>query len=453
MASTRKLTSPDAALISGVSARLAPYCSSAQPTTICVGLSGGLDSVVLLHLAAQCRTSVDFSLSAVHVHHGLSPNADAWAQFAVEFAQSLAVPCRVEHVTLTQRRSHGVEAAARNARYAAFAQEPASVFLTAHHLGDQAETVLLNLLRGSGLAGLAAMPLARPFGQNSTLLRPLLDVPRAQLLDYARQHELTWVEDESNQQTDFDRNFLRHKVIPPAQEAFPAMAQSIYRSARHIAEAQALLDEVAANDLPLCVQGDAFALDTPLSPLRLKHALRHWLGSHDLVLDTRAFDELWRTSCDASADSQPALVWRKQAVRRYRNRLFIAAAQIEPGEVQQLAWENGATVQPAGWAGELHWQSVAENGIGEGHLRAGFELRPWRGAVTIRLRADGPAQQLKTLAQSLGIPPWQRAATPQVYLKDQLVAWPGVGVDSTFKQTEGETGWLPLWQSGSGTQV
>ncbi|GGP19614.1 hypothetical protein GCM10010970_11490 [Silvimonas iriomotensis] len=318
--------------------------------------------------------------------------------------------------------------------------------VTAHHQGDQVETVLLNLLRGSGLPGLAAMPLARALDDHATLLRPLLDVPRSALLDYAQAHALSWVEDESNQQTDFDRNFLRLKVIPVAQEAFPALATSITRSARHIAEAQALLDELAQSDLPQCVADDAFVLAAPLSPLRLRHALRHWLAGKGLVLDTRAFDELWRTATEAASDSQPALIWRKHAVRRYRDRLSVTPANVQPGPVTTVAWSDAAPTAVAAWHGQLTWQTVEKGGIAARHLAVPLTLAPWQGARTLRLRADGPAQQLKTLAQSRGIAPWVRSMTPLLLAGDQLLAWPGVGVAAAFQAAEGETGWWPVWQ-------
>ncbi|MBB5190310.1 tRNA(Ile)-lysidine synthase [Silvimonas terrae] len=441
------MTLPDTLSGDLMVARLAPFCPDASPPArLCVGLSGGLDSVVLLHLLATARSKLPFDLTALHVHHGLSPNADDWAAFARDYAASLNVPCSVERVVLTERRSHGIEAAARSARYAAFARTGVDVVLTAHHQGDQVETVLLNLLRGSGLPGLAAMPSARPLNQHTTLLRPLLDIPRDELLRYAQQHGLRWIEDESNQQTDFDRNFLRHKVIPVAAEAFPSLARSVTRSARHIAEAQSLLDELAQADLAHCVTEGAFLLGTSLSPLRLRHALRHWLAGQGLVLDTRAFDELWRTATQAASDSQPALIWRKQAVRRYRDRLYVTAADVRPGVATALVWREGTPDVVPAWRGQLVWQRVAQGGVAAAHLAGEISLRPWQGARTLRLRADGPAQQLKTLAQTHGIAPWVRSQTPLLYKGEQLLAWPGVGVQAEFQATEGEHGWLPFWQ-------
>ena len=422
----------------------------APGTTVCVGLSGGVDSVVLLHLLAthQALAQPDprFNLSAVHVHHGLSANADQWAQFAVDYAASLGVDCAVERVTLRQRRDLGVEGAARNARYAAFQRQAAQIIAVAHHQDDQAETVLLNLLRGSGVAGLAAMPELRPLG-NASLWRPLLEAPRSSLLLYAVQHDLRWVEDESNQYTDYDRNFLRHKVMPVLYQAFPTSDAALARTARHMAQASQLLAALAAEDLTRCLQQDAFDLSTDLPELRLKHALRHWLANHAMVLDTRAFDELWRVMTTSEGDTQPRLVWRQQAVRRYRSCLWITAAQLAAGPLQTLPWQGEGAQSIPYWQGTLTWQiAEAGQGIALEHLQAGWQARPWQGSATLRLRAHGPSQQLKTLSQSRGIAPWLRTCTPLIYIGDQLAAFPGLGIDHRFLAPADERGWLPVWQ-------
>ncbi|KPC52944.1 tRNA lysidine(34) synthetase TilS [Amantichitinum ursilacus] len=453
MANSRKSTSPEhdvsAQLLQTVWQRLAPLLDPS--TTVCVGLSGGVDSVVLLHLLARCAQAasgtIPLRLSAVHVHHGLSPHADAWAAFAVDYAARLGVHCAVERISLAGRAELGVEAAARNARYAAFLRQPAQIFAVGHHRDDQAETILLSLLRGSGVNGLASMPFARPLSSTATLVRPLLDTPRAALLRYAEANQLAWIEDESNLSTDYERNALRHQVLPPLRAQFGDVDAAMARSARHLGEASQLLDELAAEDLARCVQDGAFELATPLSPLRLKHALRYWLAQSGLVLDTRAFDELWRVMSDAAGDAQPALVWRQEAVRRYRTRLWITPAVVEPGP--NVALQGVAAQTVPYWQGMLAWQQQASGqGIALHWLERGYEVRAWQGSARLRLRADGPAQQLKTLAQSRGMPPWVRAGRPGIYIDDQLAAFSGLGVDHRFVAAADEPGWLPLWQPG-----
>ncbi len=206
-----------------------------------------------------------------------------------------------------------------------------------------------------------------------------------------------------------------------------------------------MLDELAAEDLARCLQGAAFELATALSPLRLRHALRYWLAQSGLVLDTRAFDELWRVMSAAAGDTQPTLVWRQQAVRRYRTRLWITPAQVQAGP--NVALQGIAAQSVPFWHGSICWQQQAlGHGIALHWLEQGYELRAWQGSARLRLRADGPAQQLKNLAQAQGMPPWVRLGTPALYIEDQLAAFTGLGVDQRYRAAADEAGWLPLWR-------
>jgi len=196
---------------------------------LAVGLSGGVDSVVLLHLLRELAPRHGFRLSAVHVHHGLSPNADDWARFCRKLCRGWVVPLTVRRVSV-QKKGRGLEAAAREARRAAFAAVAADAIVLAHHLDDQAETVLLNLLRGAGPRGAAAMQAAGRLG-DKRLLRPLLQVRRREILAYARAHHLEWIEDESNRDAALARNFLRLRVGPLLEERFPRWRESLARAA------------------------------------------------------------------------------------------------------------------------------------------------------------------------------------------------------------------------------
>ncbi len=273
---------------------------------ICVGLSGGLDSVVLLHLAAQMGWRD--RLSALHVHHGLSPHADAWADFCLAYGAALGVPVRVVRVAVAQDGGLGVEAAARQARYEAFLTEAADIFLLAHHRDDQAETVLFNLLRGGGVIGAAGMPFLRAW-QGRTLLRPLLGLGRDELLAYARAESLAWVEDESNADCRYSRNFLRHRILPLLAERFPA-SRSLAAAASHFAEADGLLAELAAMDWQACAEGDALAMRRLrlLSEPRLKNLLRYrlrQLGWRSPVASR--LNEFARQLRTAAPDTHPVL--------------------------------------------------------------------------------------------------------------------------------------------------
>lgn len=441
MASSRKTPRPD--LLERAGCALARYAFSSS-SRLCVALSGGLDSIVLLHLMARLREHRGFSLCAIHVHHGLSPHADLWAAFAQETAATWGVPCRVEYVEVVGRAEFGLEAAARHARYAVFERQDCDVLLLAQHRNDQAETVLLNALRGSGLDGLSAMPAARTLASGVELLRPLLAETRQSLLDYANHHDLRWVEDESNADLAYDRNFLRHQVLPGVQQVFPGALAALARVADHAAEAAALLVELAELDLAACEREGAFdlACAAALSGPRRRNALRHWLRGKGLVLDSRTFDELL-AMVSAREDAVPVLIWRDRAVRRYRSRVYVTAAVLEPGAVVELRWSGGQGCEVPGWNGRLLWQYVEQGGLREDLLKeARIELRPRQGGERLRLHRNGPSRQVKHLWQEAGVAPWWRDAAPLVWLDGQLAAVPGVGVAEAFSGPGWQVKWL-----------
>ena len=191
-----------------------------ENTHVLVGLSGGMDSVVLLHTLARLQVEMPFKLSAIHVHHGLSPNADSWATFCETLCETLNVDCKIVRLQLQDPTGKGVERIARDARYDAFQKADGDLLCVAHHQNDAAETLLLNLFRGAGVRGLAGMPAERALG-NKYLLRPFIDIPRSDLDAWARSFHLTWIEDESNENLRFRRNFIRRKVLPVVVEMFP----------------------------------------------------------------------------------------------------------------------------------------------------------------------------------------------------------------------------------------
>ncbi|MFN4341066.1 MAG: tRNA lysidine(34) synthetase TilS [Azonexus sp.] len=272
MAATRNSRSSNLLARAGawLAARLGPS------DALSVGLSGGCDSVVLLHVL--CALGLTGRLQAIHVHHGLSPNADAWAAFCADYCHRLGVPLVLRRVVVENDSRCGLEAAARAARYRVFADVAGDVLLLAHHRGDQAETVLFNLLRGAGVTGAAGMPAERRFGERR-LLRPLLGVARGEIETYARQAGLAWIEDESNRDTGLTRNYLRHEALVALAQRFPAAEAALAQAAGHFAEAGALLDELAVLDWQRVSDGDAAALSAlrQLSLPRLKNLLRYRL--------------------------------------------------------------------------------------------------------------------------------------------------------------------------------
>lgn len=297
---------------------------------ICVAFSGGLDSTVLLHQLAQARALLPFSLSAIHVHHGLSSNASAWARHCKEVCAKFDVPLRVRRVEVNRAPRTSLEEEARRARYAAFAAVKADVIAMAHHADDQAETVLLQLLRGAGPKGLAGMPRLKPLSANGfghiSLWRPLLECARAELAAYAHEYDLRAIEDESNADQRFRRNYLRHRVMPLLAAEFPAATANLVRAARHQAEAAELLDALADADLALAKMDAGLHAETlkRLSDSRCKNALRRWLDRAGLRQPSAArLSALIKALRDSRNDTRLAWVHELRTVRRKKDLLTL----------------------------------------------------------------------------------------------------------------------------------
>lgn len=288
---------------------------------VCVGLSGGCDSVVLLHVLTVLGPREH--LRAVHVHHGLSENADRWADFCTDYCRRLGVELLVERVDVERRSGLGLEAAARAVRYGVFSRSAGDVLLLGHHQGDQAETLLFNLLRGTGVAGAAAIPVDRLQGR-MRILRPLLDVARREIEAYARDCQLVWIDDESNTDTLHARNFLRHDVLTALAGRFPAAEKKLAQAAGHFAEADILLGELARLDWTAAADGEALKLsslrEVPLP--RLKNLLRYRLRQLGWQAPVAArLDEFARQLQTAGADRHPALDLAEGSMIAGRGRL------------------------------------------------------------------------------------------------------------------------------------
>lgn len=309
---------------------LAAAVSPGEP--LWVALSGGRDSVVLLHLLAQAGW--EGRVGAIHVHHGLSPRADAWRTFCQALCTQLGIPLQVRPVQVARHSGQGLEAAARAARYQAFAELGTGCLLLGHHAGDQAETVLFNLLRGAGVAGAAGMPLERQLG-TLRLLRPLLAVARQEIAAYARRHDLTWVEDESNANPGFSRNFLRHEVLPRLIGRFPAAEANLAAAAGHFGEADALLAELAEQDWQTCRSGGHVRLDAlrRLSRKRVKNLLRYRLRALGWQVPVAArLEEFVRQVFEAGPGARPQLELPDGEMRVSRGRLEWRPVNLGAGE-------------------------------------------------------------------------------------------------------------------------
>jgi len=414
---------------------------------LCVAYSGGLDSTVLLHLLAAARQSLGFSLTAVHVHHGLSNQADAWVRHCTQVCSALDVPLAIHHVAV-QPAGEGLEAAARAARYRVFCQLDADFLVLAHHRDDQAETVLLQLLRGASLKGLAAMPEVRPLTEKLLLLRPLLAATRAEIAAGAAELGLAWIDDASNADLRLARNALRQDVIPRLIQHFPHAPKALAQAAAQFTEAAFLLDALADQDGLAAITRNGLAIPAlqALPESRARNLLRRFLERAGVEIHAEAVREALRQLCSARPDAQVRVEFGHHVLRRYRGWAVVESVlpAVDQDATSILIW-RGEEHLDLGAAGRLQFQPVRGEGV---------QLAP--GAVSIRGRQGGerikpgpgrPRRTLKNLLREAGIPAWQRGAMPLVYLGDSLVWAAGVGADCDFLAKPDEAGWLISWQA------
>ena len=408
-----------------------------------VGVSGGRDSVVLLHL---CKTLRPERLHAIHVHHGLSPHADEWADFCATLCREWQIPLTITRVTVPRAAKEGLEAAARSARYEAFRASGLSWLLLAHHRRDQAETLLFNLCRGAGVRGAAAMP-TQCDRNGMTLLRPLLAASAEEIADYARAMELDWKEDESNADEGFSRNFLRHQILPKLAGRFPGVETAFSRAAGHFAEAEGLLAERAAED-DLLIR-DRLSLLLTLSPARQANWLRHRLIRQQWhVPESAALTEALRqlTAQSGVRETHFELRLPEGALRLWRGRLHFVPHSVKTQEMKSPRVWDGAT--PCPWAGgRLRFLAVTGEGISASRLQGKtLELRLRQGGERITPAVNRPQRPLKKLLQEARIPPWQRERLPLVFCEQEFIACPGVAVAAEWQCPERMPGWLPVWE-------
>ncbi len=456
MASSRKLKSETLTL--NLEARVSSALSSVVPQggSLLLGLSGGVDSVVLLHLLVQISPQFSWRLSALHVHHGISPLADSWAVFCTELCAKYSIPLQVEQVDIKPLRSMGTEAAARQLRHAALASQSVDFIALAHHRDDQVETLLLQLLRGAGVRGASAMPLLKSRHEAPSLLRPLLDVERSELEAYAHEHELQWVEDDSNKDVSYPRNFLRHQVLPVLQQRFPAYRTTLARSARHFAEAAGLLDELAGQDAIAAIHDERLSVAAlrQISSARGKNLLRYFLVQrHAPIPDSTRLDEMLRQLCEAGEGAQIKVTWQDWQLRCYRNHAYVLPVTLPAAEFA-IVWQGEAEIILPASHGVLQFERVTGQGLNLAKLQQKIvTIRPRQGSVSIQLDNARPRQSLRNLLQQKSVPPWQRELLPLLYLGDELVCVPDVANAAVYAAQANEEGVLVSWQYWSKMQV
>ncbi|HVV69374.1 MAG TPA: tRNA lysidine(34) synthetase TilS [Gammaproteobacteria bacterium] len=426
-----------------------------RPTQVLVAYSGGLDSHVLLHsIASLRRLHPQLEMRAIHINHGLSPKAQDWAEHCRQVCQALNITFLVKSVDVRQHLANwSLEEAARNLRYEALASEMrvGEYLLLAHTEDDQAETLLLQLLRGSGVRGLAAMPLAKPFATGS-LIRPLLHISRKALQHYAIQHQLTWVEDESNLLLTLDRNYLRHQVLPPLATRWPQVKKVLSRVAKHCAEAVELVEELAAVDLSQA-GGElphtlSVAALVKLSPARQKNVLRFWLKSLQLpVPNASRLAQLQQDFLYSKEHRTPKMTWSGVEIRRFNDSLYAMPALPAHDAKIVFSWDMTQPLVIPGLG--ILTAKPGEEGV---EILAGAE-------VTVRFRQGGErfhplgrsgSHPLKKLFQEWRIPPWQRDRLPLIYFDEDLAVVPNHAVAKKYAASGHRRGLVMLVEFNPG---
>ena len=426
-------------------------------TGLAVGVSGGADSACLLAAVAQLGTPCPIrglNVRAVHIDHGLQPAAAALRGAAEALCRQMHIPLATISVAVELAAGASIEAAAREARYRALALAlaPGECLLTAHHAQDQAETLLLQLLRGAGLKGLSSMPLCRPLGPGWHL-RPLLNVAQRDVRTFGRAQGIAAVEDPMNRDLRFDRAYLRAQVWPLLEKRWPGAGTALSRTAHHVAEAQELLDTSAAPTVQRLRDGDALAVSglRALTNLERINAVRHWLFAAEVTPPPASrLTEALRQVFAADADHLPAIVWGEHALRRYQDRLFLTHAQL-PAVGEPLEWKiaPGSILNLGPGMGRLRW--ISQNGgLDAGRLPPALSVRQRRGGEVLKPSRRAKTQTVQHLCQSHGVLPWMRGALPMLFAGEALVAVGDLWQDARWCTAPGEPGVGCAWDDAPG---
>ena len=414
-----------------------------------IGYSGGVDSHVLLHALCALRAQgLPCEINAIHINHSLHSQADNWAQHCQSICDQLQVPLRVVKIQVALRSGDSLEAKAREQRYQQFAQliEPNCALLTAHNQNDQAETVLLQLMRGAGPKGLSAMPAIQPF-KTAVHVRPLLSVSRDDIERYARAEKLRWIEDDSNTDRRFDRNFLRQDIMPLLQARWPAVCHTVSRASQHFSETMTLLTDLAELDLQSLVittvdntkcvikEKKSTVYKTQLSieklrllsPARQKNAIRFWLASHAVPMPSVVkMQHILQDVLLAAPDRNPVVAWGNSELRRFQNRLYLLSQLLPFDNTICLPWDPNQTLHLPGDLGTLPAGSLCQLNLSTDQLakldKKKLSIRFRQGGERLTLPGRAGSHKLKTVLQEWGIPPWQRDRIPLLFADDQLIS-------------------------------
>jgi tRNA(Ile)-lysidine synthase len=379
------------------------------------------------------------------VHHGLSKNADKWVKFCEKLCTKLSISLDVNYIQLPQKKSLGIEGEARRLRYEKLFQSKTDLVVLAHHEDDQAETFLLQLIRGAGVKGLSSMEY---FDDSRRLWRPLLNASRIDIESYAKKHQLKWIEDESNQNTDFDRNFIRSKVLPILKNRFSHIVKVISRSASHLAEAQHLLDELAKIDLKNYLKSNIYKHKLQVKTLeklslsRAKNILRYWLEMNDQLMPSKdLLDECLRQVLTAKKDATIKIQLSKDfEIRRYKDEIYIVQKNQKSNKNYEIIWKGESEiVLPNG--SQLNFKKAKGRGINLKFLdHQKLKIRNRQGGEFFKPDSKRPTKKIKQLLQESDLPPWEREFFPMIFVGDELAAVPSFGIDQKYQAGPQMTG-------------
>lgn len=413
-----------------------------------IAFSGGLDSSVLLHAFCEVKKTLsNIQLTAIHVHHGLNQQADAWLAHCQAVCAVYDVELICESVEINRSGGESLEDCARKLRYEKFAEHlnKGTYLCVAQHQNDQAETLLLQLIRGTGINGLAAMPEQKSF-QQGFLIRPLLPISRAQLEKFARLNKLSWCEDSSNQDCSITRNAIRHQVLPLLSQLNSAAIKNIARSAAHMQEARGVLNDVVANDFTqCCLQQNKICLNNlkKLSIARQKLCLRHWFMMNEIKMPSaKLLDTIIQQIIFAKEDAQPQLDFSGISIRRFNDVLYCLKQDFPQINDSQINWDLKCDLDLPGDLGQLIVQDKLGEGLSASLQKVSVCFR--RGGEEIYL--NGCHQNLKNLLQVWQVPPWERNRIPLLFYQQQLIAVVGYAFNVQFGVVENEIGKEIIWQ-------
>ncbi|MDC1312085.1 tRNA lysidine(34) synthetase TilS [Burkholderiales bacterium] len=421
--------------------------------TVVVALSGGVDSVVLLDVLSRLVVSLDLKVEAAHVNHHMHSKSDEWANFCSSLCADYSIPLRIFKAQVPKRSSLGIEGAARQARFDALLSHDSSIILLAHHQDDQIETFFLQALRGSGVDGLSGMLAVRKDHRtHKTIFRPMLGVKREEIVAYAKYRGLSWVEDPSNSDRFFSRNYLRKETLPQLSARFPFYEESILNVVKNLGDVSDVLKEVAAQDIDLlrssCGGIDIDGMNN-MSEVRAINMFRELFRARGLAVPGRSWmTEVLRQCKNAQISATVSVDKKNISIKRYRNHVYLVEKNEEVIKGWSRGWDNEMLIDLPGNLGHLEFKQVVGAGI-PARFVANYALTIQLGAGNKRfsLAHNRPRRELRKIWQTHGIPPWLRSNIPVVFTGSDALFVGGLGISGHCRVQKDELGISIIWRS------